>query len=126
MRYRGGSRAAATSKMECFVIIINAWKPLTIITKHSILDVAAALDPPQRWLFKWGEFYVQRYFPESSVKRVLLKVSENSPEDNCAWASFLIKLQAFNAGIQSRYSMQLLSWYSTLISMIEPTFHLVL
>ena len=43
---RGGSRAAATSKMECFVIIVNGWKPLTIITKHSILDVVAALDPP--------------------------------------------------------------------------------
>ena len=34
---RGRSRAAATSKMECFVI--------TIITKCSILDVAAVLDP---------------------------------------------------------------------------------
>ena len=43
---RGGSRAAATSKMERFVIIVNGWKPLTIITKRSILDVAAALDPP--------------------------------------------------------------------------------
>ena len=43
---RGGSKAAATSKMEFFVIIVNGWKPLTIITKHSILDVAAALDPP--------------------------------------------------------------------------------
>ena len=43
---KGGSRTAATSKMECFVIIVNGWKPLTIITKHSILDVAAALDPP--------------------------------------------------------------------------------
>ena len=43
---RGGSRAAATSKMECFVIIVNGFQPLTIITKHSILDVAAALDPP--------------------------------------------------------------------------------
>ena len=32
---RGGSRTAAKSMMECFVII----------TKHSILDVAAALDP---------------------------------------------------------------------------------
>ena len=42
---RGGSRAAATSKMECFVIIVNGWKPLTTITKHSILDVAPALDP---------------------------------------------------------------------------------
>ena len=43
---RGGSRAAATSKMERFVIIVNGWKPLTIITKRSILDAAAALDPP--------------------------------------------------------------------------------
>ena len=39
-------RAAATSKMECFVIIVNGRKPLTIITKYSILDVAAGLDPP--------------------------------------------------------------------------------
>ena len=43
---KGGSRAAATSKMECFVIIVNGLQPLTIITKHSILDVEAALDPP--------------------------------------------------------------------------------
>ena len=43
---RGGSRAAATSKMERFVIIVNGFQPLTIITKRSILDVAAALDPP--------------------------------------------------------------------------------
>ena len=43
---RGGSRAAATSKMEHFVIIVNGFQPLTIITKHSILDVAAALDSP--------------------------------------------------------------------------------
>ena len=44
--FRGGSRVAATSKMELFVIIVNGWKPLTIVTKSSILDVAAALDPP--------------------------------------------------------------------------------
>ena len=43
---RGISRAAATSKMERFVIIVNGWKPLTIITNRYILDVAAALDPP--------------------------------------------------------------------------------
>ena len=42
---RGGSRAAARSKMEHFVIIVNGLKPLTIITRRSILDVAAALDP---------------------------------------------------------------------------------
>ena len=43
---RGGSRAAATSKMESFVIIVNGFQPLTIITKRSILDAAAGLDPP--------------------------------------------------------------------------------
>ena len=43
---RGGSRNAATSKMERFLIIVNGWKPLTIITKRSILDIAAVLDPP--------------------------------------------------------------------------------
>ena len=32
--------------MGGFVIIANGWKLLTIITKRSILDVAAALDPP--------------------------------------------------------------------------------
>ena len=53
---RGGSRADPpllelwiqhpTSKAEHFVIIATAWKPLTIITKRTILDVAAALYPP--------------------------------------------------------------------------------
>ena len=43
---RGGSRAAATSKMERFVIIVNDFQPLTIITKRSILDAAVALHLP--------------------------------------------------------------------------------
>ena len=38
--------AAATSEMERFVIIVYGFQPLTIIKKRSILDVAAALDPP--------------------------------------------------------------------------------
>ena len=46
---RGGSRTGATSKMARFVIIVNGWKPLTIITRRSILDVAAVLDPPLLW-----------------------------------------------------------------------------
>ena len=28
------------------MIIVNGWKLLTVITNRSILDVAAALDPP--------------------------------------------------------------------------------
>ena len=44
--FRGVFRTAATSKMQHFVIIVNGWKSLTIITKNSILNVAAVLDPP--------------------------------------------------------------------------------
>ena len=43
---RGGSRTAATSKMEHFVIKVNGWKLLTIITKGFILDDAPVLVPP--------------------------------------------------------------------------------
>ena len=43
---RGGSRTAATSKMKHFVIVVNGFQPLTSITKSSILDIAAVLDPP--------------------------------------------------------------------------------
>ena len=45
-KIRGGSRTSVTSTMEHFVIIVNGWKPLTIITKSSTMDVAAVLDPP--------------------------------------------------------------------------------
>ena len=34
--------------------VVNSWKPLTIITKHSILDVAAALDPPLISTLSWS------------------------------------------------------------------------
>ena len=48
---RGGSRTAATSKMKLPAVnyyhkALHGFQPLTIITKHSILDVAAVLDPP--------------------------------------------------------------------------------
>ena len=33
--------------MEGFVIIVNGLQQLTIIARHSILDVAVVLDPPQ-------------------------------------------------------------------------------
>ena len=48
---RGESRAAVTSKMKRFVIIDNGFQPLTIITKCSTLDAAAALDPRRHEFF---------------------------------------------------------------------------
>ena len=49
--FRGGSRTAATSKVERFVILVNRWKPLAIITKRSVLEFSAVLDPPLMFTF---------------------------------------------------------------------------
>ena len=46
MECKGGRRTAAISKIELFVIIVDGFQPLTIITKCSILEIAAVLDPP--------------------------------------------------------------------------------
>ena len=53
---RGGSRTAVASKVDRFVIIVNDWKLLTIITKRSILDVAAVLVPHLIILIKFYQF----------------------------------------------------------------------
>ena len=58
--FRGGPRTAATSKMEWFVIIVNGWRPLTIITKRSILDAAAVLDQPLCLILKINLFFKRR------------------------------------------------------------------
>ena len=38
----------------------------------------------------WAEAVARRF----SVKKVLLKISQNSHENTCVWVSFLIKLKA--------------------------------
>ena len=61
-----GSRAAGTSKMERFVIIVR--EPLTIITKRSILNVAAGLDPPlERILVQIKEWCMHSYSKANSI-----------------------------------------------------------
>ena len=72
---RGGSRTAATSKVELFVIIVDGWKLLTIITKSSTLDVAAVLDPPMTLAF-FKAFYLS-----SSAPDVRSKLSQIAPRD---------------------------------------------
>ena len=79
--YRGGSRAAATSKMECFVIIVNGFRPLTVITKRSILDVAAALDPPLH------SFYNGDWNNEIFNSPVFF-TPENCVRNQAPWATF--------------------------------------
>ena len=63
--------------MEHFVIIVTAssFQPLTIITKYSILDVAAVLDPPLNILSSFADFLVafnkngnEDLFPKARAK----------------------------------------------------------
>ena len=42
--------------MELFVIIVSGFQQLTIITKSSILDVAAVLDP--LWVKDVNNYYI--------------------------------------------------------------------
>ena len=56
---RRGSRTAATSKVELFVILVNEFQPLNIIRKSSTLDVAAVLDPPLKMIPFSGNRYIK-------------------------------------------------------------------
>ena len=38
--------------MERYVLTVNGWKPLTIITKRFTLDIAAVPDPPLRYMME--------------------------------------------------------------------------
>ena len=67
---RGGSRAAATSKMQRFVIIVNDFQPLTVITKCSILDVAVALDPSLH--ISANCFTKLNWFPVENINKIVL------------------------------------------------------
>ena len=71
INFRGRSRATASSKMECFLILFNGFQPLTIITKRSILDVAAALG---RML--WLEISTSNKIPEILIKHYLDAVKQ--------------------------------------------------
>ena len=72
---RGGSKAAAKSKMERFVIIVYGFQSLTIITKRFILHVAAVLDPclgsPSRHnIENYGEQSLMNVFNPRNKKKI--------------------------------------------------------
>ena len=62
LQVRGGSRTAATTKVELFVIIVNGCKSKTVITKSSTLDVAAFLDPSLQVVLQTGNDQLNDYF----------------------------------------------------------------
>ena len=68
---RGRSRTAATSKVELFVLIVNSFQPLFIITKSSTLDVAAVLDPPLISIFLYDICFKSYANKHCNVLRIL-------------------------------------------------------
>ena len=79
---RGKPGTAGTSKMEGFVIIVNSWKPLTVITKHSILDVAAALDPLLAIIYEDGLQYDKKTSDIFSEKDAFSMAGNYTGENN--------------------------------------------
>ena len=53
--------------MELFVIIVNGFQPLTIITKCFIFDVAAVLDPSL--IFHFISLFLASIIAEIIIKR---------------------------------------------------------
>ena len=89
-KIRGGSRAAATLKIEHFVIIVSGFQPLTIITKPSILDVVVALDPHLKMII------LSELFD-------LLTLSVVYDVSNCFWKTFISARNDFlNVRISSK------------------------
>ena len=76
--FRDGSRTAATSKVELFVIIVNNWKPLTIITKSSTVDVAAVLVPPLMLLTALEHLDIKTFRLLQIIPNVITRDLENS------------------------------------------------
>ena len=48
--------------MKRFVIIVNRFQPLTIITKCSILDDAAVIDPPLAMSVPYNDYVLADYY----------------------------------------------------------------
>ena len=69
--------------MECFLIIVNGFQPLSITIKHSIFDVAASLDPPL-WTQVTMKNSGQRVKPPLIAKRGnILTKAETKVEGRC-------------------------------------------
>ena len=85
--------------MEHFVIIVNGWKPLTIITKSYILDVAAVLDPPLYW---------EKYF--SRVKAGLRLICNGRAYERAEWGEWLASHRAIRWIVEVHSTTEQIHW----------------
>ena len=73
MKSRGVSRTTAESKVELLVTKVNGWKPLTFVTKSSILDFAVVPDTSLKGtLLTTGASFSTTYFKSYQTKKLNL------------------------------------------------------
>ena len=77
--------------MELFVIIVNGFQPLAIVTKRSMLNVAAALDRLCWRCLICNERY-EAVVHRNSNENIVLKFLQNSQEKRCAEITFSMQL----------------------------------
>ena len=122
---RGGPRTAATSKMERFVITVNGFQLLTIITKCSILDVAAVLDPPLAdYDYIFRNFIHNKFYMPIPVNKF---ANDNSRSliQSTVFSSLLFKIKVGNfCGILSLSCCLWKNIYFVLTSFMESLFTL--
>ena len=83
------------------------------LNKESSLSILVSTDLLEKndicerfWLFTMEKhvrtiIIIEAVFQRCSVKKLFLKISQNSQGNTCAWVSFLIKLQAVAAKVSS-------------------------
>ena len=78
------------------MIIVNGSQPLTIITKHSILDVAASLDPPlgteKSWISPNPQHHHRKVLRVILVYLMHIDITVHWSLHNCNSYSFLTKV----------------------------------
>ena len=71
------------------MIIVNGWKPLTIITKNSILDFAAPLDLPLKYMkFCARDIYESYMLPPRDL--FLEPIQKTTTDSASSWKSYII------------------------------------
>ena len=78
---RGVSRTTAKSKFEIFVTKRNGWKPLTFVTKSSILDFAVVPDTSLEGVLLIIRAYSsETYIKSYQTKKLYLNIFSQEPE----------------------------------------------
>ena len=103
--------------MEYFVIIVHDFQPLTIITKHSILDVAGALDPPlvsvnAKSKCKWKEQLLWGFFRFFDVLHVMFThlVILFFYYKMCKYTNALMKIWKSHLKIDTLIHLKIIYW----------------